>query len=115
MNNRGLKMRSSVRTSVIVELSIIPIGEGVSVSKFLIPALKELEKHGLKYNITPMCTVFEARSVEDAFRVVEAAHEAVFKIGAKRVVTTVKIDDRRDVRRGMEEKVKSLEKAIREA
>ena len=108
-------MRSSVRTSVIVELSITPLGEGVSVSKFLIPALKELEKHGLKYNITPMCTVFEAGSVEEAFRVVEAAHEAVFKIGAKRVVTTVKIDDRRDIRRDMEEKVKSLEKAIKKA
>jgi len=97
---------------VVVELNIVPLGEGVSVSKKLAYAIKALEKRGVKYTLTPMCTVFEVETVREAFEVASAAHEAVFESGARRVVTTVKIDDRRDVKRGMDEKVRSLEKAV---
>jgi uncharacterized protein (TIGR00106 family) len=99
--------------AIIVELNIVPLGVGVSVSKFLVPAIKELDRKGVKYETTPMCTIFEADNVEEAFTVIKAAHEAVFGENIKRVVTTVKIDDRRDIKRGMKEKVESLKKEIR--
>ena len=99
---------------VVVEFNLIPIGVGVSVSRFLASALKELDKLNVKYTITPMCTIFEAESVGEAFKIVEAAHEALFKAGLKRVVTTVRIDDRRDVKRSMEDKVKSLKRSMGE-
>lgn len=98
-------------TRIIVELSIIPLGEGTSVSNILAYAVKELENMGVKYEVTPMCTVFEADSVEEALKIVKAAHEAVFKQGVKRTVTTVRLDDRRDVERSMRSKVDSLKKA----
>ena len=97
-----------------MELNIIPLGKGISVSKFLAPALKELEERNVRVNITPMCTIFEAESVEEAFDLARVAHKAVFRAGVERVVTTVKIDDRRDVEMSMEEKVESLKKEIRE-
>ena len=100
---------------VIVEFNIIPLGKRTSVSKFLAPALKELDERKVRHEITPMCTIFEAKNVGEAFDLVKAAHEAVFQGDVKRVVTTVKIDDRRDVEKSMEEKVKSLKRAIREA
>ena len=100
--------------TVVAEVNLIPLGEGISVSKFLAPALKVFEKRGVKHEITPMCTIFEAESIEDAFDVVAAIHEAVFRVGVKRVVTTVKVDDRRDLERSMNEKVDSLKKEIRE-
>ncbi len=93
----------------------MPLGEEISVSKFLAPALKELDNRKVKYKITPMCTIFEAKSVEEAFDVAKAAHEAVFRADVKRVVTTVKIDDRRDIEKSMEEKVESLKRAVRRA
>jgi uncharacterized protein (TIGR00106 family) len=99
--------------SVVVELNIIPLGKMVSTSKLLAPALKELERKGVKCEITPMCTIFESDNIEEAFELVRAAHEAVFKANVKRVVTTVKVDDRRDVKKSMEEKVESLKKEIR--
>ena len=41
--------------AVIVEFSIIPMREGTSVSKLIAPAIKELEKRGVKacnnYNV----------------------------------------------------------------
>ena len=99
--------------AIIVEFNIVPLGVGTSVSKFLAPAIKELERLRVKYEVTPMCTIFEAENVEEAFNIVKAAHEAVFGENVKRVVTTVKIDDRRDVKRGMKEKVESLKKEVR--
>jgi uncharacterized protein (TIGR00106 family) len=98
--------------TVVVELNIIPLGVGMSVSKCLAPALAVLAQRGVKHQITPMCTIFEVRTVNEAYEVVEAAHEAVFKAGANRVVTTVKVDDRRDVTTGMAEKVASLQSEI---
>jgi uncharacterized protein (TIGR00106 family) len=103
-----------VKMTVVVALNIVPLGKGISVSKFLAPALKEIEGRRVKYSVTPMCTIFEADSVEDAFDLARLAHEAVFKAGVERVVTTVKVDDRRDIERSMEEKVESLKKEIRE-
>lgn len=97
---------------VVVEFSIIPIGEGTSVSSVLAHAIRELENMGVKYELTPMCTVFEARGVDGALKIVGAAHEAVFKHGAKRVITLVKIDDRRDVEKSMRDKVESLKRAV---
>nr|MDO8132698.1 MTH1187 family thiamine-binding protein [Candidatus Njordarchaeum guaymaensis] len=100
---------------VVVELSIIPLGEGPSVGKHLAHAVRALEGFGVKFEVTPMSTVFEAEDVEGAFEAVKAAHEAVF-LGTngkvKRVITTVKVDDRRDVEKGMEEKVKSIMEAV---
>ena len=99
--------------AIIVELSIVPLGVGVSVSKFLAPAVKELDRRGVKYEVTPMCTIFEAENVEEAFNVIKMAHEAVFGGSVKRVVTTVKIDDRRDIKRRIKEKVESLKKEVK--
>ena len=97
---------------VIVELSIIPMGGGTSVSKIIAHVIKSLEETGVKYEVTPMCTVFEADSVEEALRIVRVAHDAVFRQGVKRAITLVKIDDRRDVERKMEDKVASLRRAV---
>ncbi|MGP3667444.1 MAG: MTH1187 family thiamine-binding protein [Candidatus Bathyarchaeota archaeon] len=99
---------------VIVEFSLIPIGVGESLSKTLAYALKELEKMNIKFQITPMCTIFEAESIDEAFNIVKACHEAFIKQGVKRVLTSVKVDDRRDVeRRNMMEKVKSIEDKLK--
>lgn len=104
-----------IKMAVVVEFSIVPLGKGLSISRFLAPGLKELEDRGVRHEVTPMCTIFEAKSVEEAFDVVKAAHEAVFRADVKRVLTTVKIDERRDIERGMEEKVKSLKRAVRKS
>lgn len=98
--------------TVVVEFNIIPLGGGINVSKYLVPALQEVRKVKMNCQITPMCTMFEAKNVEEAFNIVKAAHGAVFKSGIKRVVTTVKIDDRRDIEKSMEEKVHSLTNKI---
>jgi uncharacterized protein (TIGR00106 family) len=99
--------------AVIVELNIVPLGVDVSVSEYLVPVLKILDDLDVRYETNPMCTVFEAKDIEEAFNIVRAAHEAVFRKQVKRVITTVKIDDRRDVDRSMKEKLESLHKTLK--
>ncbi len=101
--------------TVIAEVNLLPLGEGVGVSKVLAPALRELETRGVRYEVTAMCTIFEATSIDEAFEVTKAMHEAVFRGGVKRIVTSVKIDDRRDRESSMQEKVAVLTKELRDA
>lgn len=99
--------------AVILEFSVIPLGEGASISRFVARAVKALERAGVKHVTTPMGTIIEAESLEDALRYVRLAHEAVLETGVRRVITMIKIDDRRDVKRGMENKLRSLEIALK--
>ena len=101
------------RVAFTVEFSVIPLGVSVSVSKFSAPAIEELERRAVKYDITPMCTVFEAENANRSIDIIRAAHDAVFGNNVERVVTTVKIDDWRDITRDMNEKVESLKTKIR--
>jgi len=94
---------------VIAEFSIHPIGEGTSVSRFIRRALTELKKaKGLRLEVTPMATVIEAEKLSDILSAVEAAHESLFRMGAKRVDFILRVDDRRDKERRMEDKVRAV-------
>jgi uncharacterized protein (TIGR00106 family) len=56
-----------------------------------------------------MATVLETDDLESLFRVVQEAHNAVVKAGAKRVITELKIDDRHDKNVTIGTKVKSVQ------
>ncbi len=81
---------------IISQFSIAPIGEGVSLSKYVKIALGVLKRNNIKYKTNDMATVIETKDLETLFRVVEEAHNTVIDAGAKRVITELKIDDRRD-------------------
>ena len=94
---------------VIAEFSIHPIGEGTSVSKYVTKALKELKKaRSLRLQVTPMATVIESEKLSDILSAVERAHESLFRMGARRVDFVLRVDDRRDKERRMEDKVKAV-------
>jgi len=69
----------------IFELKVIPLGSGASVSRLVAEAVKVLRDAGVKHEVNPMSTVFEAPSAEEGLRLALRAHEAVFKAGAVRV------------------------------
>jgi len=102
-------MGSARGRRIIAEFSVHPIGEGTSVSRYVRAALKELRKQkGLRLMVTPMATVIEAESLSEILQAVHRAHESLFKAGAKRAEFTLKVDDRRDKDRRMEDKVKAV-------
>lgn len=97
----------------IVDVVVIPVGtEGPSVSKYIAEIqtkLKEYKDQGkIDYQLTPMNTLIEG-DLKDLFEVVQAIHELPFDKGLDRVCTNIRIDDRRDKSRKMNDKLKSVE------
>ncbi len=96
----------------IGEINIIPIGtKSPSLSRFIAKALKVLESSGLKFEITSMGTIVEGE-LEQIFDIAGKMHNALFQEGVLRVVTTVKVDERRDKSLTMEEKVVSVRERL---
>ena len=94
---------------VVAEVSIIPIGTGdTGLSRYIASCLKVIEdSKDLSYRLTPMGTVIEG-SLDNVLEVVRKMHEVPFNEGALRVVTYLKIDDRRDKPATMAGKVESV-------
>jgi len=93
----------------VAEISVVPLGTGSpSVSRYVAKALKVVEASGLKYQVTPMATVVEG-PVEGILKLVGDMHRAVLE-EAVRVVTSLRMDDRRDKPLTMEGKVGAVEK-----
>ncbi|MDR0434819.1 MAG: MTH1187 family thiamine-binding protein [Gracilibacteraceae bacterium] len=92
----------------IVAVNIIPLGVGTSVSRYVAAAEKAiLGRPGLKRDLGPMFTTLEGE-LDEALAAVRDMQEAVFAEGAERLVTTIKIDDRRDKKSSMEDKLNSV-------
>lgn len=94
---------------VIAEFSIHPIGVGTSVGKYVRAAVKALsELPDLKYRVTPMSTVLEAENISIILRAVKVSHEALRALGAKRISSSLRIDQRLDKRRTMTDKIHAV-------
>ncbi len=96
---------------VVAEISIVPLGTGsTSVSEYVAACLDVLEQQKkIIYRLTPMGTMLEG-TLDDILAITRKMHEVPFTKGAKRVVTTLKIDDRRDKKLSMEGKIQSVKK-----
>ena len=93
---------------VIAELTIVPLGTGsTSLSRWVRSAEKIIAESGLEHTLTPMGTCVQGE-LEDIFRVVEQAHEALVAAGAARISTHIKLDDRRDKNRVMQDKIDAV-------
>ncbi|HTX60844.1 MAG TPA: MTH1187 family thiamine-binding protein [Methanobacterium sp.] len=108
-----MKSGPYILNMISAELTIIPIGTSkTSISKYVAAALEALDETGIKYEINGMGTMLES---EDRFKLFEAvgkAHEAVFKSGADRVATSLKIDERRDKEGSLKQKVESVKEKL---
>ena len=81
---------------IIAQLSIAPVGKDVSVSTYVKLVIDSLKKDHIKFETNAMATVIETEDLPALFIAVKKAHNAVISAGAKRVITELKIDDRRD-------------------
>lgn len=103
--------------TVIAEFSIIPIGQaGSSVSRYVAAAINALKNvKGLDFEVTPMGTILAAKDLDTIFEAVRQAHEAIIATGIKRVSSNLRIDDRRDKARTMDDKVKAVKEYMKQS
>lgn len=94
---------------VVAEISVVPLGTGgTSLSHYVAGCVEILEcRKDLSYQLTPMGTVLEG-PLDKVLEVVRQLHEVPFGKGASRVLTSLKIDDRRDKTSTMAGKVGSV-------
>ena len=93
---------------VLVDLCIVPLGVGVSLSSYIAACEKVLAEAGLKTSLHSYGTNIEG-DWDEVFAAIKRCHETVHAMGAPRITTTVKLGTRTDREQTMEEKVKSVQ------
>ena len=92
---------------VLVDLCIVPLGVGVSLSPYIAECERVLAKAGLKTALHPYGTTIEGEW-DAVFTAIRACHEKVHAMGAPRITTTIKMGTRTDREQTMEDKVRSV-------
>jgi len=98
---------------LLAQFSIVPLGVGESVSRYVASVIKEVEKSGLEYRLTAMATIVEGPP-EQVFALIQKCHQKVRRL-APRVITTIIIDDRKGGKNRLEGKIQSVEKKLKKS
>ena len=96
---------------VIADLCVVPMGVGVSVSKYVTACEKVLKAAGLKTKLHAYGTNIEGEW-DVVFTAIKKCHEIVHEMGAPRITTTLKFGTRVDRPQTMEDKVNSVQKKL---
>jgi uncharacterized protein (TIGR00106 family) len=98
---------------VIVDLCVVPIGVGLSVSRYIAECEKIIKNAGLKSMLHAYGTNIEGEW-DDVFAAVKKCHERVHEMGAPRISSTLRIGTRTDREQSMDDKIKSVQLKISE-
>lgn len=92
---------------VIIDLCVVPLGVGVSVSDYVAACERVIREAGLNANMHAYGTNIEG-DWDDVMAAVKRCHEVVHDMGAPRITTTIKLGTRTDRAQTMEDKVRSV-------
>lgn len=93
---------------VIAELQIIPLGVGLSLSKYIAECERVLKNKKLNIQLHAEGTNIEGE-FDEVFNALKSCIEAVHKLGVPRLVTNIKMSSRIDKTESMQDKIKSVE------
>lgn len=96
---------------VIAEFTIIPIGVGVSLSKYVAACERVLAETGLHYELHANGTNLEGEW-DEVMDAIKRCHETLHEMGVPRLSTIVKIGTRTDRDQQMDEKVVSVREKL---
>ncbi len=92
---------------VILDLCVIPMGVGVSVSEYIAACQKILKDEGLKIELHAYGTNIEGEW-DMVMAAVKKCHTKIHGMGAPRITTTIKMGTRIDRQQSMADKVSSV-------
>ena len=93
--------------NVIVDLCVVPMGVGVSVSQYVAACQTILADAGLQHQLHAWGTNIEGEW-DDVFAAIKRCHQRVHEIGAPRITTSIKVGTRTDRQQSMQDKVDSV-------
>jgi len=96
---------------VIADLCVVPLGVGVSVSRYVAACERVLRDAGLKIRLHAYGTNIEGEW-DDVFAAVRRCHEALHAMGAPRISTNLRVGTRVDRSQTMDDKIRSVEQKL---
>ena len=93
--------------NVMVDLCVVPMGVGVSVSRYVAACEQVLEEAGLNFSLHAYGTNVEGEW-DEVFAAVKRCHEVVHEMGAPRITSSMRFGTRTDRDQTMAEKVASV-------
>lgn len=98
---------------VIADLTIVPLGVGISVSPYVAACEKVLKDAGLHTKLHAYGTNIEGEW-DAVFAAVKRCHEVIHEMGAPRVSSNMKFGTRTDRHQTMDDKIESVESKMRD-
>jgi uncharacterized protein (TIGR00106 family) len=96
----------------LMEISVVPLGTGeIGVGEYIAEIISFLKKNDLPHTLTDMGTVLEGE-IDQLLTVAKVLHELPFQRNVWRVVTHIAIDDRRDKKVHLEDKIKAVTRRL---
>ena len=96
---------------VSVDLCVVPIGVGVSLSPYIVACKRVIAATGLTHQLGPNGTAIEG-PWDEVMDCVRACHVELHGMGAPRLCTTLKLNTRTDRQQSFSEKVVSVEELL---
>jgi uncharacterized protein (TIGR00106 family) len=93
---------------VLLDLCVVPLGVGVSVSEYIAACQRVLKDAGLKHEMHMYGTNIEGEW-DEVMAAVKKCHEVVHQMGAPRISTSIRLGTRIDKDQTMEDKIRSVE------
>jgi len=96
---------------VIMDLCVVPVGVGVSVSEYIVRCHQVLKLYPVTTALHAYGTNIEGEW-DDVFKAVKECHKAVHGMGAPRITTTIKLGTRTDRDQTMNDKIVSVKEKL---
>ncbi len=97
--------------SVILEFAMFPTDKGTSVSEYVSKIIKMIDASGVAYQLTPMGTIIETETIEEALGYMSSAY-AILAPFSERVYSTATLDIRKGELGRLVGKVNSIRNKI---
>jgi uncharacterized protein (TIGR00106 family) len=93
------------------DISIVPLGVGVSLSEYVAACERILREAGLNAQLHAFGTNVEGEW-DAIFAALERCHEEVHRMGAPRIATTIRLSTRTDREQTLDDKIRSVEEKL---
>lgn len=96
---------------VMIDLSVVPIGVGVSLSEYVAACERVIREAGLTATLHAFGTNIEGEW-DDVMAAVKRCHEVVHAMGAPRVHSSLRVGTRTDRGQSLDDKVRSVQQKL---
>ncbi|HBX52889.1 MAG: hypothetical protein A2275_05015 [Bacteroidetes bacterium RIFOXYA12_FULL_35_11] len=97
--------------SILMNFAMFPTDKGPSVSEHVSKVIEMISKSGVSYKLTPMSTIIETETLDEALEIVKKAYSILEPV-SDRIYSSMNFDIRKNKSGRMKQKIESIESKI---